>query len=52
MARLVAGPAGFLITGNRTSGAAVWTSPDASEFEIIEAAPGLASDAARRDVGV
>jgi len=45
VARLVAGPDGFLITGNRTSGAAVWMSPDASEFEIIEAAPGLASDA-------
>lgn len=44
--RLSAGAAGFLITGNRTSGAAVWSSVDASEFTIAEGVPGLASDAA------
>jgi hypothetical protein len=44
VARLVAGPPGFLIVGNRVSGAAVWRSPDAAEFTILEGAPGLASD--------
>jgi hypothetical protein len=44
VARLTAGPAGFLIVGNRTSGAAVWTSPDGAEFTIHEGTPGLASD--------
>ncbi|MEO3748916.1 hypothetical protein [Plantactinospora sp. B5E13] len=45
VARLAAGPSGWLITGNRSSGAAVWLSPDAGDFEIIEAVPGLATDA-------
>ncbi|MFY1672086.1 hypothetical protein ACN27G_19290 [Plantactinospora sp. WMMB334] len=45
VARLVAGPAGYLITGNRSSGAAAWLSPDAGEFEIMEGAPELATDA-------
>ena len=44
--RVAAGPRGFLITGNRVSGAAVWRSPDASAFTLVEGAPGLASDAA------
>lgn len=44
VARLTAGPAGFMITGNRASGAAVWLSPDAAEFRIVEAAPELATD--------
>lgn len=43
--RLDAGPGGFLISGNRMSGAAVWRSPDAAEFAIVERAPVLASDA-------
>lgn len=44
VARMVGGPAGWLITGNRMSGAAVWRSPDAVTFEIVERAPQLASD--------
>jgi hypothetical protein len=44
VSRLDAGPRGFLISGNRVSGAAVWRSPDASEFELVERAPQLASD--------
>jgi hypothetical protein len=42
--RLAAGPSGFLITGNRMSGAAAWVSPDAARFTIVERAPALASD--------
>ncbi|MFY1631738.1 hypothetical protein ACN27F_00430 [Solwaraspora sp. WMMB335] len=42
--RIAAGPAGWLIVGNRISGAAVWISTDAAGFEIIEAEPALASD--------
>ena len=45
VARMDAGPAGFLISGNRMSGAAVWKSPDAVKFTILEAAPVLKSDA-------
>ncbi|HEX5741690.1 MAG TPA: hypothetical protein VFY17_09085 [Pilimelia sp.] len=44
VARVVAGPAGYLIAGNRMSGAAVWRSGDGGEFRITERAPGLASD--------
>jgi hypothetical protein len=44
--RMDAGPRGFLITGNRMSGAAVWTSVDSAKFQIVERAPQLASDAA------
>ncbi|HET6533626.1 MAG TPA: hypothetical protein VFH03_23815 [Actinoplanes sp.] len=46
VSRMTAGPAGFLITGNRASGAAVWSSADAAEFELSEGTPGLASDPA------
>jgi hypothetical protein len=45
VAHVAAGPAGFLITGNRTSGAAVWLSPDGTDFRLFEDAPGLANDA-------
>jgi hypothetical protein len=48
--QLAAGPAGFLIAGNRSGGAAVWLSPDGSAFRLREDAPGLASDAARTTV--
>lgn len=41
--RLSAGPDGWIIAGNRSSGAAVWLSSDASRFEILEGAPGLAT---------
>lgn len=44
--RLDAGPSGFLISGNRMSGAAAWVSPDAARFDIVERAAGLASDQA------
>jgi hypothetical protein len=43
--RMAGGPAGWLIAGNRESGAAVWLSPDATAFTIVEGAPVLASDA-------
>jgi hypothetical protein len=45
VARMDAGPPGFLISGNRMSGAAVWTSADAARFTLHERAPGLASGA-------
>ncbi|WP_146228057.1 hypothetical protein [Micromonospora sp. S4605] len=45
VARLAGGPAGWLIVGNRSSGAAAWVSPDAADFVLIEGAPELASDA-------
>ena len=44
VARLVAGPAGWLITGNRSSGAAVWLSSDGRDFILREPTPGLASE--------
>ncbi|MEG3637131.1 hypothetical protein [Micromonospora palythoicola] len=44
VARMVAGGSGFMIVGNRVSGAAVWLSEAAGEFEILEGAPGLATD--------
>lgn len=46
VARLTAGPQGWLIAGNRMSGAAAWTSADASVFTLHERAPGLVSTAA------
>lgn len=45
--RLVAGPPGYLIVGNRSAGAAVWLSPTGGPFEIVEGAPVLASSADR-----
>ncbi|RGC67068.1 hypothetical protein C5N14_20570 [Micromonospora sp. MW-13] len=42
--RLAAGPGGWLIAGARVDGAAVWTSPDASGFVILEGVPELAGD--------
>jgi hypothetical protein len=45
--RLSAGPKGFMITGNRASGAAVWNSVDAAKFEIVEGAPVLATSPER-----
>jgi hypothetical protein len=43
VSRLDAGPPGWLISGNRMSGAAAWVSRDASSFRIVERAPNLAS---------
>jgi hypothetical protein len=42
--RLTSGPTGWLISGNRTSGAAVWISPDATDFTLIDSDPQLKSD--------
>ncbi|MBW4702262.1 MULTISPECIES: hypothetical protein [unclassified Micromonospora] len=44
VSRLVGGPPGWLIVGNRSSGAAAWVSPDAADFALVEGAPELASD--------
>lgn len=43
--RLAAGPPGWLIVGNRFSGAAVWTSRDAREFRLVDDDPALRRDA-------
>lgn len=45
VAHIAGGATGFLITGNRSSGAAVWLSPDGANFRLFEDAPGLAGDA-------
>ncbi|MFI7540006.1 hypothetical protein [Actinoplanes sp. NPDC049599] len=45
--RISGGPAGFLIAGNRTGGAAAWLSPDGAGFRLFENAPGLAGAFAR-----
>ena len=47
VSRMAAGPEGFLITGNRVSGAAVWTSPDALEFELHDDIPEMINGADR-----
>ncbi|MGC4847967.1 hypothetical protein ACLQ3F_12050 [Micromonospora sp. DT15] len=44
VARLAAGPRGWLIAGSRIDGAAVWISPDAAAFALVEGAPELAGD--------
>ncbi|HEY7222762.1 MAG TPA: hypothetical protein VH561_03990 [Micromonosporaceae bacterium] len=41
--RVSSGPPGFLISGNRRTGAAVWLSPDGGGFDIVEAAPVLST---------
>ncbi|WP_213011744.1 hypothetical protein [Paractinoplanes toevensis] len=46
---IAAGPAGFAIAGNRTSGAAAWLSPDGRTFTLHENDPGLAGDTVARD---
>jgi hypothetical protein len=50
VAHMVGGPAGFLITGNRTAGAAIWLSPDGANFRLIDHGPGLAGDATHQTV--
>jgi hypothetical protein len=47
VAHLAGGPDGFLISGSRTSGAAVWRSQDGRTFRIDEDAPGLADGGGR-----
>lgn len=44
VSRMAAGPGGFMMAGNRFSGAAAWISPDGAAFRIMERAPELASD--------
>lgn len=44
VARMDAGDLGWLISGNRFKGAAVWVSQDAQTFRLVEGAPELASD--------
>ena len=44
VSRMVGGPKGWLIAGNRISGAAAWVSPDATDFKLIQGAPNLSSD--------
>jgi hypothetical protein len=44
VSRIAGGPAGWVIAGNRASGAAAWISPDAADFRLVEGAPGLAND--------
>jgi hypothetical protein len=44
VSRVAGGPSGWLLAGSRESGAAVWRSPDAAAFEILEGVPPLASD--------
>lgn len=43
--RIAAGPAGFAIAGDRSSGAAAWFSADGRSYRLVEGAAGLASDA-------
>ncbi|MEV0215554.1 hypothetical protein [Micromonospora sp. NPDC050695] len=44
--RIAGGAGGWLIAGARTGGAAVWRSPDATDFQLVDRAAELASDAA------
>ncbi|MFC8299749.1 hypothetical protein [Micromonospora orduensis] len=43
--RIAGGAGGWLIAGARTGGAAVWLSPDAADFQLVDSAAALASDA-------
>ncbi|MFG2055910.1 hypothetical protein ACGFI9_17970 [Micromonospora sp. NPDC048930] len=46
--RIAGGPRGWLISGNRATGAAAWVSPDGTDFRLVSAVPGLAADVAGR----
>jgi hypothetical protein len=46
VSRIAGGPGGWLMAGSRESGAAVWRSPDAAGFEILEGVAPLANDQA------
>lgn len=46
--RMVGGYQGWLIAGNRATGAAAWISADGTDFRLVSAVPGLAADAAGR----
>jgi hypothetical protein len=43
VSHIAGGPAGWLIAGNRVSGASVWVSADATEFELVEYGAGPVS---------
>jgi hypothetical protein len=45
--RVAGGPAGWVIAGSRSSGAAVWVSPDGAAFRIVDHDPELASNDSR-----
>jgi hypothetical protein len=42
--RIAAGDPGWMVVGNRMTGAAVWTSRDATDFRLVDSDPQLASD--------
>ena len=46
--RIAAGPDDWLIAGNRSGGAAVWVSHDATDFRLVDDDPALSSDPAHR----
>ncbi|WP_319461533.1 hypothetical protein [Micromonospora sp. RTP1Z1] len=46
--RIAGGPRGWLIAGNRATGAAAWVSADGTDFRLVSGVPGLAADAAGR----
>lgn len=52
VSRIAAGPGGFLISGNRVSGAAVWTSADAREFALHDDVPELVSGPDRATLAI
>lgn len=52
VSRVAAGPDGYLITGNRVSGAAVWTSTDAREFTLHDDVPELVSGSDRQTLAI
>jgi len=52
VARIAAGPAGWMIAGNRTTGAAVWRSRDATAFRLLDDDPALSSDSTYQTAAV
>lgn len=52
VSRIAAGPDGYLISGNRVSGAAVWTSADAREFALHDDVPELVSGPDRATLAI
>lgn len=49
---MAGGPEGFLIVGNRFSGASVWVSPDGQDFQLIDDDPELGKRAEFDTLGV
>ena len=48
VSRIAGGAGGWTIAGGRTSGAAVWRSPDATSYRLIDDDPQLSSDTSRQ----